>query len=531
MNLLPPPQTVLETLEQGRQQVLLALMRRAKDCLSLDGLFETTVLDVRELLAADRVAIYRFLPGQNWQEGEFIAESVRPPFGSLLGYRLRDHCFSSQYYEAYRQGRVWALADLAQLQKESCHLQLLDSLGLRANVVAPLIANGDLWGLFTVHQCQAPREWKGEELAFVEHLTLHLGLAIQQAQLLTEQRKQSRRLAELLERRRVSERILDQTGRCVNLNQLFVSVAEDVGRALGVDRAAILRWGAQGSIQGGKILAEACLNPLAVSLHEQTRNAGDWEALFSLKSPLDAVADCGREIIDSARARQLQDLGVGAFLNVPLLEGQTPWGVLSLQSRTPRIWAPEDQEFCQKIALHLGIALHQRHLLIQAKNKAASLETLLAEVQTQKEEHLKALQREKALGEVLDRIRQTLDLESLFQITATEIQRLLQVDRVAILKFNPDSSAGQGQFISEALARPQIASLLGQRLDPPLSPSLSAHFQRGLLLALDDTEERQLSEHSLHFCAQFHGRAYLVVPLLKNKQIWGLLCIHQADLP
>jgi len=531
MNLLPPPQTVLETLEQGRQQALLALMRRAKDCLSLDGLFETTVLDVRELLAADRVAIYRFLPGQNWQEGEFIAESVRPPFGSLLGYRLRDHCFSSQYYEAYRQGRVWALADLAQLQKESCHLQLLDSLGLRANVVAPLIANGDLWGLFTVHQCQAPREWKGEELAFVEHLTLHLGLAIQQAQLLTEQRKQSRRLAELLERRRVSERILDQTGRCVNLNQLFVSVAEDVGRALGVDRAAILRWGAQGSIQGGKILAEACLNPLAVSLHEQTRNAGDWEALFSLKSPLDAVGDCGREIIDSARARQLQDLGVGAFLNVPLLEGQTPWGVLSLQSRTPRIWAPEDQEFCQKIALHLGIPLHQRHLLIQAKNKAASLETLLAEVQTQKEEHLKALQREKALGEVLDRIRQTLDLESLFQITATEIQRLLQVDRVAILKFNPDSSAGQGQFISEALARPQIASLLGQRLDPPLSPSLSAHFQRGLLLALDDTEERQLSEHSLHFCAQFHGRAYLVVPLLKNKQIWGLLCIHQADLP
>ncbi|MFN5514008.1 MAG: GAF domain-containing protein [Cyanobacteriota bacterium] len=534
MNVLPPPQTVLEKLEQGRQQALLALVRRARDCLSLEALFGTTVAEVRNLLATDRAAIYRFTPGQNWQEGEFIAESVQPPFNSLMGYRLWDHCFSSRYYEQYRQGRLWVMADLARLEAETCHRQLLASLGLQANVVAPLIANDDLWGLFTVHQCQAPREWKREELAFIEHLALHLGLAIQQSQLLSQQREQSQRLAELLERRRVSETILDQIGRCTNLSQLFASVVEDVGRAVGADRALIVRWGSPSSGQGSKLLAEACFNPASLSLAPGERRRVDWRLLLpgdGTSGPALAVRDCEAEISDPVQRQLLQSLGIGAFLNLPLLEGAVCWGVLSLQSRNPRIWAPEDQEFCQKIALHLGIALHQRHLLIQAKNKAASLETLLAEVQTQKEEHLKALQREKALGEVLDRIRQTLELETLFQVTATEIQHLLQVDRVSILQFDPDSDARQGQFISEALAVPQIASLLGQRLDPPLSPSLSAHFQRGLLLALDDTEERQLPEHSLHFCAQFHGRAYLVVPLLKNKQIWGLLCIHQADLP
>lgn len=532
MKSLSPSQTALERLEQGRKQVLLALVRRARDCLSLEALFATTVTEARNLLAADRVAIYRFTPGQNWQEGEFIAESVQTPFGSLMGYRLRDHCFSTRYYEDYRQGRVWVMADLARLQEETCHRQLLASLGLQANVAAPIVANGDLWGLFTVHQCETPREWKPEELAFIEHLTLHLGLAIQQSQLLSQQREQSRRLGELLERRRVSETLLDQIGRCANLNQLFVSVVEDAGRALGADRAAIIRWGPQGSGQGSKILAQACLSPSLPPLTPESLQT--WRDLFPQGAdpslPL-AVADCGEEIADSLQMRQLQDLGVGAFLNAPLLEGQTHWGLLSLQSRNPRIWAPEDREFCQKIALHLGIALHQRHLLIQSKNKAASLETLLAEVQSHKEEHLKALQREKALGEVIDRIRQTLELETLFQVTATEIQRLLEVDRVSILQFDPDSGIRQGRFISEALAAPQIPSLLGQSLDPPLSPALSAHFQRGLLLALDDAEDIQFSEHSLRFCAQLHGRAYLVAPLLKNKQIWGLLYLHHVDCP
>jgi len=508
-------------------------MTKVRECLDLESLFQTTTEEVQNLLKTDRVAIYRFLPHSSWQEGEFVSEAVRLPWSSVLGRKIQDHCFAQSYNQ--EQGHSWVIRDLEALPLQECHRQMLKSLELRANVVVPLVVGKELWGLLTVHQCDAPRDWQADELAFVEHLSIHLGVAIQQAQLIDQQRQQSVILAQNLERSRVTGRIIEKIRSSLHLTALFQTVVEDICATLLVDRAVVVQYveGPQGELP--KILAEGLLvgSDVLPLISVQSKKL-DWSLVFPyLKSQGQclSVGDVKQEMGTSVQSQILETLEIRAFLNMALFQDQQFWGVLSLhQRRSPWQWQARDQEFIQKIALHLGIALHQRHLLIQAKNKAASLQTLLVQVQNHKEENLKALQREKALGEVIDRIRQTLDLPSLFEVTVREIQQLLQADRVAILKFTPDNQTRQGEFISEALQYPGIDSLLGDRLLTPLSERLNEHFKRGLILAIDDGQEQVKYPNDLFLPTALQGRATLVVPLFKGKKLWGLLCIAQCQV-
>ena len=526
------PQTDPWRADLSQQQTLLGVMAKVGECLDLESLFQATTQEVQNLLKTDRVAIYRFIPQSDWQEGEFVAEAVRSPWPSVLGRKIQDHCFTKSYNQG--RGNSWVMRDLETLPLQECHRQMLASLNLRANVVVPLLVGKELWGLLTLHQCDAPRDWQADELAFVEHLSLHLGVAIQQAQLIDQQRQQSAILAQNLERSRVTAKIIEKIRSSLHLNALFQTVVEDICATLLVDRAVVVQYleGPQGEFP--KIVAEGVLAGSDVlPLTRVQSKKLDWALAFPyLKSQGQclSVGDVRQDLGAAAQTQILEALEIRAFLNIALFQDQQFWGVLSLhQRRSPWQWQARDQEFIQKIALHLGIALHQRHLLIQAKNKAASLQTLLVQVQNHKEENLKALQREKALGEVIDRIRQTLDLTSLFEVTVGEIQQLLQADRVAILKFIPENQTRQGEFISEALQHPCIDSLLGDRLLTPLSERLNEHFKKGLILAIDDSQE-QINYHSdLFLPPALQGRATLVVPLFKGKKLWGLLCTAQCQ--
>ena len=79
---------------------------------------------------------------------------------------------------------------------------------------------------------------------------------------------------------------------------------------------------------------------------------------------------------------------------------------------------------------------------------AMQLGTVLA--QKQAEDALRqSAEREQALLRVIERMRQTLDIEQIFRTTAAELHQLLKCDRVLIYRFNPDWS---GEFVAEAVS-------------------------------------------------------------------------------
>ncbi len=186
-------QTELEPLQHakelaGQQQALFRVISRIRESLDLETIFKTTAIEVRQLLMADRVGMFRFYPDTGWDDGEFVSEDVDGAFPSAIAQKIHDHCFGDQFAIHYEQGRIQAVADIHNAGLSDCHIQILSQFQVQANLAVPLLQGQKLWGLLCIHQCAAPREWQPIEIEFVSQIANHLGVALQHAELLAELR-------------------------------------------------------------------------------------------------------------------------------------------------------------------------------------------------------------------------------------------------------------------------------------------------------------------------------------------------------
>ncbi|MCU0527358.1 MAG: GAF domain-containing protein [Elainella sp. Prado103] len=171
-----------------QQKALFRVITRLREPLNLDMLFQATAAEVRQLLSADRVGVFRFYPNSGWDDGEFVSEDVDPEFSAAITQKIHDHCFGDQFAIHYQSGRVQNVANIYEAGLSDCHIQILSQFQVQANLVVPLLQGCHLWGLLCIHQCRTPRQWQATEVEFVQQIAHHLSVALQQAELLSELR-------------------------------------------------------------------------------------------------------------------------------------------------------------------------------------------------------------------------------------------------------------------------------------------------------------------------------------------------------
>ncbi|RCJ35697.1 histidine kinase [Nostoc punctiforme NIES-2108] len=159
-------------------------------------------------------------------------------------------------------------------------------------------------------------------------------------------------------------------------------------------------------------------------------------------------------------------------------------------------------------------------------------------------------ERERAIAQVIQRMRQTLDLETIFAATTEELRQVLNCDRVVVYRFNPDWN---GEFVSESVGNDWISLIEEHNNDPDLTEGV---LQDGRCLAkiLDGADNQveypdlQVTPGASFLCvpdiynAEFHpayinllerfqAKAYIIVPILHGSQLWGLLASYQNSDP
>ncbi|MBW4575952.1 MAG: response regulator [Aphanothece sp. CMT-3BRIN-NPC111] len=183
-----------------RSQLFTDITLKIRQSLELEAVLQTTVTEVQKILQADRVLIYQFLEDES---GTVVTEAVVPGYSPIQGQNSTDTCFGQEYRQRYRQGRIRVIPDVEQADLPPCHKEFLQNLGVKANLVVPLLLHEDLWGLLIAHQCVAAREWSSFEIDLLRQISDQVGIAIAQAELLkleTLQRQElevARREAEL----------------------------------------------------------------------------------------------------------------------------------------------------------------------------------------------------------------------------------------------------------------------------------------------------------------------------------------------
>lgn len=180
--------------EAERAQQLNEIISRVRESLKVEEIYHSAITGIREALKTDRVIVYLF--DENWQ-GTIVAESVGSGWPKALGANIADPCFAEQYVEKYKRGRVKATENIYDAGLTKCYLGQLEPFKVKANLVAPILAEGKLLGLLVTHQCSSTRPWQEADITFFKQVAIQVGFALDQAALL-EQREQARIVAEMV---------------------------------------------------------------------------------------------------------------------------------------------------------------------------------------------------------------------------------------------------------------------------------------------------------------------------------------------
>lgn len=156
------------------------------------------------------------------------------------------------------------------------------------------------------------------------------------------------------------------------------------------------------------------------------------------------------------------------------------------------------------------------------------------------------IEKERLIAQISQQINQSLNLDEILQTTVTEVRQFLNVDRVIVFQLQPD---GNGKIVTESV-QAKWQSLLSsthydpclaennirQRLevlnyDPHFNQNYVEHYHQGWVTAKSDIYDGSMEPCHVELLARFQVKANLVIPIMHEKQFWGLLIAHHCASP
>ena len=484
-----------------RESILTKITTRMIELQNEEVIFRFATRETRRFLNADRVVVFRFDPDSGYNVGTVVAEDVLPTFTSALQAQVEDHSFG-QHVAKYREGYHWAAADIYAEELPDCHITILERFQVRANLVTPLLKGDDLWGLLCVNQCDGPRHWQDFEIEFVKRVAAQLSAARQQAEYidLVEQRAN---------RESILAKITSRTLQADDEQSTFSFATREIRQLLKADRVIVFQFDPKSNHDRGKVLAEDVLPEFSSALQaqiddhcfgkntEKYRQGYHWAAadIYTLD-----LADCFIAILERFQVR--------ADLVVPMLKGPDLWGLLCVhQCSASRQWQDFEIEFVKRAAALLSIT-REKTDYIQQLTQSVRLERLMSKV--------------------VARIRQTSDIETIFNATLQAVRSTLKVEHVAIYQFRPDFF---GDFVAESESG-GFPKLVGSGWeDTYVQEHQGGRLRDHEPFVADDIYTASLSDCHIETLEHFEVKAFALVAIFQGQKLWGILSTMQHSGP
>ncbi|WP_156818115.1 GAF domain-containing protein [Mastigocladopsis repens] len=517
------------------EKVIAKAIDKIRQSLNLETIFKTTAKEVRHHLMADRVGVFRFYPESGFDDGEFVSEDVKSGYSSALAAKVHDHCFGEQYAAHYAKGQIQAVADIYNANLSDCHIDILSQFQVRANLIVPLLKGRELWGLLCIHQCSNSRQWQQDEIEFAKQIADQFSVALQQAEYLEQLREQSTQMTKVAERDRALAIVFDKIRASLDINTIFKTTTQEVRVLVQAERAVIYRFEPDWS---GEFVAESVSSGWKSLMQEQLDNpilrenisecsakilgAGKTRVAdtylqqtqggsFSPKANFRVVSDIYQAGFSPCYIESLERYQARAYVIAPIVKGERLWGLLAVyQNSNPRQWEEGEITVLTQISNQLGIAIQQAEYLKQLQEQSTQI--------------AKAVERERAAAKVIDKIRQTSDIDTIFKTTTQEVRKLLSVERVTVYKFRPDYF---GDFIveSESAGWPKLVGSGWE--DPYLNEHQGGRFRNNEPFVVDDIYNGNLTDCHVEALEEFGVKSCMVVSIFQGQKLWGLLSAFQ----
>lgn len=479
-----------------RAELLNAMTSHIRESLNFEYILNATVADARNALDVDRVAVYVF--DNDWL-AKVNYESVERRWSSALGSLYMAVPLSDQAIKLFQQGRVEAVDDVSNsVQIDSSQLEQLRKLETQASLTTPLLLEGRLYGLLVAHQCSSPRQWSESEVDFFRQLSVQVGYALDQAQLLAKQRAATEQAQWL---NQISVRIRES----LTTEDIFTAAVQEIHNALKGDRVMICRLGSEGTNQ---VVAEAVERQfpatMGTTLVDPWLDASYHESYA--RGQVNVIHDVYETDLDDAALDLLKARAIRASLIAPIMARQKLMGFLVVhQCSLARHWSENDVEIITKTATQIGTALDQAFALQQQEDAAIQA---------------------RILNEISARLGSYGDVDEILDSVVEDAREALKADRVVVFKID---DALKGQAIAESV-EPRWKSLLHKNLnDCGLDERYVKQAQRGKTSIVNRVTGAGLSEFQLEHMENAQIRAFMVAPILIEKKLFGLMVVHSCQ--
>ncbi|WP_162160840.1 diguanylate cyclase domain-containing protein [Leptolyngbya sp. PCC 6406] len=173
--------------QAAREAVLTTVTNTIQETFDIQSILDAAVLTILHFFQADRVLVYQITDQQQGRDqirGIVVSEAVEGDWPSMQDVTIDEPCLGEeQRTQAYRRGKVQAIADIDAVPLASCYRELLQRYQVRANLVVPIVQEATLWGLLAIQQCDRPRHWQHADIDLLQQLSQKLSIAIRQAHL------------------------------------------------------------------------------------------------------------------------------------------------------------------------------------------------------------------------------------------------------------------------------------------------------------------------------------------------------------
>ncbi len=477
--------------QDQRTQLVAKITLKIRQSLQLEEILKTTVTQVRNLLQADRVLIYRL-----WSDGtgSAVTEAVVPGWPTVLGQKFESEVFPHEYKKLYAAGRVRAIEDTGKADICPCLVEFLQQFGVKAKLVVPIVLKEELWGLLVAHQCARPRQWSSCEIELLQQLADEVSIALAQAQYqehleelvakrtteltnILEQLEQEitarKRAEESLRQRAFREQAINQVVQAIQ-NSLDNKIAEpkrteqtlrslykvSSARKLNFDqrlqgllalgrRHFALEMGALGRVENNFYEVIAAQVAPKSNFPFTKGNIWDLEQTYcrvtiAAKEPV-AFESAGAS--DWCKLPAYASSRLEAYIGMPVVVAGEVYGSLSFFSLKVRQhpFTAGDKELLKLMAQWVGALLERQ----QADEELRQSEARFREI----------AQREALLNRLANQIRRSLDLNTILETAVHEIRNLLQIDRCFFLWYR-DATQPVWEVVQEARSE-AFPSLIG----------------------------------------------------------------------
>ncbi len=208
-----------------REQLASSIIDRIRGSFDTDQVFKVTTKEIRRFMNCDRAVIYKF--HQDWS-GTFVAESVGSRLNSILGKGFSAdmgncHSLTSLRPEgmpldsrdvkiaeiSIKEGRDYNrsgffLDDIEAHDLPGDFMEAMDGIGARAYMMTGIFVGDKLWGMLAVYHGEI-RAWQEGDRKLIAQIATQCGVALQQAEFVTEIQQKSAELSSVVSREKAAK--------------------------------------------------------------------------------------------------------------------------------------------------------------------------------------------------------------------------------------------------------------------------------------------------------------------------------------